>query len=100
MEYRGGIQWDKESVKKESLKYSTISDFIAKGKGAYNSAKRNGWLDDVTKHMVDGRTKYWTPERVKDEASNYKTRTEFAKGNQSAYNVANKNGWLDELFPK
>lgn len=39
-------KWDYESCKEEAKKYSTRSVFSKKANGAYDSARRNGWLDE------------------------------------------------------
>lgn len=44
--------WTKDKCQIESLKYSTRSEFAKNVKGAYNSALRNGWLEDICNHML------------------------------------------------
>lgn len=39
-------RWNRHSVYQEALKYKTYSDFQKGSVGAYESAWRNGWLDD------------------------------------------------------
>lgn len=48
----GHKKWNKEKIHKAALKFSNRKDFIAKGKGAYNAASREGILDEVCSHMV------------------------------------------------
>jgi len=43
--------WTFEKCREESLKYNNRSDFRIKSNGAYNSALKNKWLDDICKHM-------------------------------------------------
>ena len=91
--------WDVfENVQEESLKYKTRYEFFKGSSGAYLSARRNGWLDEVCSHMKlkKGDPGYWNIfENVREEALNYKTRFEFQKGSHGAYDSARKKGWLD-----
>jgi hypothetical protein len=48
--------WTKENVEKEASKYNRRIDFMNKSKGAYLKALEKGWLDDVTKNMIDSKT--------------------------------------------
>ena len=43
--------WTKERVRKEALKYEAKGRFIRASPGAYNAAKKHGWLDEVCSHM-------------------------------------------------
>ncbi len=43
--------WVKEECIKEALKYTKIAQYYKKSKGSYNSAKRNGWLNEICSHM-------------------------------------------------
>jgi predicted GIY-YIG superfamily endonuclease len=45
------IKWSFDEVQKEALKYDRRVDFQRKSSGAYGSALRNGWINDVCKHM-------------------------------------------------
>lgn len=38
--------WNKENCEKESHKYKTRSEFKEKSSGAYEAARKNGWLND------------------------------------------------------
>jgi hypothetical protein len=38
--------WTKENCQKESLKYNTRFEFLKGSGGAYESSRRNGWLDE------------------------------------------------------
>jgi len=40
-----------ENCRLEAKKFQTISDFARNSSGAYDSAHRNKWLNDVCKHM-------------------------------------------------
>jgi hypothetical protein len=85
--------------KKEAEKYFTRSEFNKKAPGAYASAKKNGWSEDICSHMPQ--VPNWSSkDTVAKEASKYQKRSQFENGSPGAYNVARKNRWLDEFFPK
>lgn len=42
--------WTKDVCETEALKYKTRGEFL-RGSRAYDISRRNGWLDDVCKHM-------------------------------------------------
>jgi hypothetical protein len=92
--------------KQTAKKYTERKIFFDKDASAYIKAQRNGWLDDICKHMTPvsvtrsrGKVK-WTYETCKTEASKYDKRNEFQRGSQRAYKISCKNKWMDEFFPK
>lgn len=88
----------KENVFTEARKYNSRKEFENGCGSAYNSAKKNGWLDEMTwliRPIVWN--KKWTKENVFTESKKYPTRKKFDKGCGGAYNVARVNGWLDEM---
>lgn len=46
--------WTKERCHEVALKYNNLKDFLKNYGGAYSSAYRNGWLNEITNHMVKG----------------------------------------------
>ena len=91
-------KWTKDRVFEEARKYQTRTEFCRTSSGAYDVARGNRWLDEMTWFKeVRKPSGYWTKERVFEEARKYKTRNEFRKGNSRAYQVARKNNWLDEM---
>lgn len=91
--------WTKERVFEEARKYKTYIEFINGCRRAYNVAKKNGWLDEMT--WLKSRYKpkgYWqNKENVFAEARNYNTITEFEKEYPAAVASARKNGWTKEM---
>ncbi len=88
--------WTKSRCQEEALKYNARTEFSYKSGGAYSSAKRNKWLNDICIHMVNKKyPNYWTKDRCKEEALKYETKVEYIKGNPSAYDASNRNGWSD-----
>jgi len=91
--------WTKKNCKKEALKYTTRGEFQKGSLGAYFSSCKNGWLDDICKHMVEilKPKGYWTKENCRKESLKYKTILEFRKGSSGAYISSRKNGWLGDV---
>jgi len=88
--------WTKELCDIEAKKFNTRNDFRIKSISAYGSAWKNGWLNDICLHMVDGRV-IWTKEKCMNEAKLYVNKKEFQRKSCGAYKSAIKNGWLNEI---
>lgn len=95
----GGIaKWtSKEKVFEESKKYHTRSEFQRKAGGAYNHAKHNKWLDEMTWLKAPERNIKWTYEAVIEESHKYEYKCDFRKNAGGAYQTASENGWLKEM---
>lgn len=92
--------WVKEKCQEESLKYKSRSEFQYNSGSAYNSAKKNKWLDEICSHMtpIRNHSGYWTKKRCQEESLKYKNKNQFQKNNSSAYMRSYKNGWLNEFY--
>ena len=90
------IKWTKEECEKESIKYNTRSEFMLGNHSAYNSARKNKWLNEICSHMIIMHKK-WTKEECRKEALKYKHRGEYAKNDHNSWDIARKNGWLNEI---
>jgi len=92
-----GYWKSKERCQKEAIKFISRSDFQKLSGSAYASAQKNGWVEDICKHMIEKRKEkgFWDFEQCKKEARKYKTRTEFSIKSSSAYNTSKQNKWLD-----
>lgn len=89
---------DKDTVFEEAKKYTTKLDFEKKSGAAYNSALRNGWLDEMT--WIENQIHpngYWTKERVFEEARKFTRKVDFKYTSSRAYILARTNGWLKEM---
>ena len=59
VEYRpANYIWSKENCKIEALKYNSKIDFKKNSKGAYPSALKNNWIDEICSHMIPKGNKY------------------------------------------
>lgn len=95
--------WTKDNCKIEANKYTTISDYQKNSKSSYNSALKNGWIDEICSHMKrkKSKNKYWNNKDLcRRESLKYKNITEFQKKCWSAYNYSKINKWLYEFYPK
>lgn len=90
--------WTKERVFEESRNYKNKIEFFKGCPRAYEVARKNGWLKEMTWFTrPTAHNKKWTEERVFEEARKYTTRTEFMNGCGSAYNVACKNNLINKM---
>jgi len=87
--------WTFERCQEEALKYKTRKEFFKKSSGCYHRSIKNGWLNLVCNHMINGSV-FWNKEICQEEALKYKTRNQF-RLNSYAYAAALRNGWLDEI---
>ena len=91
------VVWTYEECKSHALQCSTRSEFITKHPGAYASAIKNKWLDDICQHMELKFEIKNDSETVRLEAQKYSTRQEFKHGSNSAYEYARKHHLLDAI---
>ena len=93
---RGDIlKYNLENVKNEAKKYKTKKEFMENSRGFYNAALYNGWIGEVTEHMMS--RFIWTKDLVSEITKKYDNYTEFIKKHKSAYDAAVKYGWIEEL---
>lgn len=87
--------WTIERCKETALLYSNVTSFQKEQPGAYNAAKKNGWLKDYDWFVSPQRPHgYWSRENCYKEAQKYTTSVDFKKNCSAAYNKAYRNGWL------
>jgi len=91
--------WTKERCQKEALKYQHRKQFFDSSISAYNSARRNGFLDEICAHMTLAVSKkiFWTKAKCHEEALKYNSKAEFKRNKSAAYSAAYKKGFLDEI---
>lgn len=92
------MKWTKEKVFEESRKYKSRAEFQRGKIGAYTSAKKNKWLDEMVwlKRPLPHNFK-WTKEKIFEISKTCKSRSEFEKRYSQPYKVSNSQGWLDEM---
>ena len=91
--------WNFENCKTAALKCNTFTEFYKNFGGAYNAAKRNGWFDAITSHIILTKKPkyYWNFERCKNEALKYQTKNEFRIKSNSAYQIAKRKKYLNDI---
>ena len=95
----GGIaKWtSKEKVFEESKKYHSRSEFRREAGGAYDHARDNDWLDEMTWLTTPEREIFWTHDAVIEESRKYKYKCDFRDNAGGAHQKASENGWLAEM---
>lgn len=88
--------WTKERCAKEAAKYITKSAFRNGSPGAFSSAYRHGWLDEICQNLKLLRT-YYSIEECAEEAKKYTTKTEFIKKAPLHYSHAIRKGFLNKI---
>lgn len=102
---------NKEHCLEAALHYKKRTEFAQGNKGAFLTAYRNGWLDEICRHMDDyqkengtykHKSGYWTKERcieaAKKCANNGESKQMFVKKYSTAHREILKNNWENEVF--
>ena len=90
-------KWTYESCLEEAKKYTSRKEFSDFCSGAYNVARKHGWLGDYTWFKPPNEiNRKWNKKTCYEAALKYTSRNEFSKKSSGAYFVALKNGWLDD----
>lgn len=94
------VKWTYDECKKEALKYNSRIEFQKQCGSAYNSARKNKWLDDITSHMISTQRKkgFWNFENCEKYALICKSRSEFDNKYSRGYYISSINGWLEIFF--
>lgn len=88
--------WNKEEVFKEAAKYENLTDFQTLSGGAYASAKKNGWLEDIRKNYVVKKID-WTIDKLRDITLQYDNLKDFRRDHINAYHALRRKGLLDDF---
>ncbi len=93
------VKWSKENCIIEAKKYKYKSEFKKNSPSAYQSARKNNWLNDCSIHMIELKkiNNYWSKQLCMKEAIKYKTKNDWKIGSVSSYYASHKNNWFDEL---
>lgn len=81
----------KENVINESKNYKSVTEFQRKNSRAFDSAKLNGWLDEMDWLAKTNRKPvgYWKEKNnVFEESKKYNNRSDFCEGCYLAYITA------------
>ena len=91
------LKWTYEACFEESKKYSSKNEMKIKNQSAYNSANKNGWINDFfqNKKKTD---KYWdNVDNVLNAAKECVGARDMIKKFGGAYNSAKKHDWIKLL---
>ena len=80
-------KWTKDEILRMAKEFDSPSKFKDRRSSAYNAAKRNGWLDEVTKHMANKKIK-WTDDMIMSQLSNYDSVGDLRNSNPKLFAVA------------
>jgi hypothetical protein len=88
--------WDiKENCIEESKKSNSKKEFMINSPGAYDAAKRNGWLDEIFE--LNAARGWNIKENCIEESKKSNSKKKFKNNSSGAYDAAKRNGWLDEI---
>lgn len=92
--------WTFERCMESAKKHRSISEWQkAKGDGsAYIAARKNGWIEQCTAHMVkkEAKKKHWhVLENCIESAKPFSSISAWENANGSAVNAARLNGWME-----
>lgn len=99
------IRWNFDNVKKLVDTGISYIEFKTKNVGAYASAKKNNWLDELflddcdyikSKNQIIIK---WDFDSAFEESKKYTNKSEFQKKSTTAYTLSYKNGWLNTFYP-
>lgn len=90
------VTYTLDYVRELAKKYTVLKDFRDNEKSAYDACVRNGWLDEVTKHMRK-RTTNWTKDMIQGLADKYETLKDFMDNHIDAYSYALRHNWLSDI---
>lgn len=88
-----------ENCYRDALSYKYQARWEEQSPTAVNSARKNGWLEQCTRHMEDS-VPYnlkWTKESVTNDAERFQTIGEWREKSPGAYGAASKSGWLKDV---
>ena len=90
-----------ENCKSETKKYNILDDFRIKSAGCYDALLRNGWLKELTSHMIRKKkpNTHWTKELCADVVSKFDNIGKLSKEYPGCINAIYANGW-GELLDK
>lgn len=89
------IIWTYEKCKEEVLKLTYYNDL--QGTTLINVLKRNGWIDELTSHLIRQQHSPYTVEEIRQEALKYETRVDFQRNSKGVYFSAQRKKILDEV---
>jgi hypothetical protein len=90
------FKYKKEDIIDLAKNFNKKNDFKKAHINLYNVARKYGWWEEASKHMVDA-YQTWSKEDVEKEALKYQYPSEFFYNSKKAYAVAQYHGWLEDV---
>jgi hypothetical protein len=88
--------WRLDTCLAEALSHKNIAEWRRKSEFSYKFAKKNGWLNECTKHMKPFVQGYWTLELCKTESLKHNHPGDWKLLSYKSYVAAKRHGWLKE----
>ncbi len=94
--------WTLERCMEDASKHGTKAGWRNSDGGGYDAARRKGWLDQCSKHMLSTAESkraahlVWTLDKCLEDAARFKSPAEWSRQSGGAYSSAQRNGWLDK----
>jgi hypothetical protein len=91
--------WNKKNCLTNAKKYESRNEWTKNSSGAYNLARKNGWLEECCAHMkrLQKPNGFWQiKENCIEDAQKYKSPSKWKEHSGRAYQMARENGWLKE----
>lgn len=92
--------WTKERCIEESKKYKTRREWFENAGGSVNSAVKNGWVEECSLHMIQGRkpSGYWTKEKCIESAQKFTRFIDWRNNEKGAVNASFQNKWNNDCL--
>ena len=96
------VKYTNDQIAKEAQKYKTRNEFKKGSEWAYNASRRNGIMDDVTKHMEPvPQGTYMSDDEILQKglelAKNYNRSVDFKNDNKVLYSKLGRRGLLSQV---
>ena len=89
--------WNYEHCYDAAMTCTSRKEFIEKYSGAYDSAIKNGWLEDYTWFIRFSKPRgYWNYDACYELAKECSCSSEMEKKSGAAITAARKNGWIKD----
>ena len=89
-------RWSKDEVCLLAINFTTVSAFKRSHGGAYEHARKNGYLIEINQLMESG-NETWTYDKIRQCALKCQTRKEFIEEFNGAYRAANRMDILTDV---
>lgn len=91
------LKWSKNEVLDDAKKYNSTVDWIRSKGDASKVAKRDGYWEEATKHMIVNHRQNWkSKEDILKDAKKYITRSNWFKFSPGASMKAKRDGYYEE----